>query len=256
MKTYTCKSWREGQHERHRLGELLVSEEDLDIYLAKRPKQKWSARQTRTRNTATLICFGKFNPQEEGLLIDDTLLGKLPPPQPWPFLKLSIASSARRYKVCQALLPRQTFPPAMLLSSVRIPYERQSTLIASLPCEIVGAKSRRKLRVHDEDMCFHYENEGILIALFYVVWSVYLLPPILARPGNFLPKVRQALLETADYKCQRCGSSERLEVDHMEPLWKGGEPTFENGQVLCRDCHLRKSRKEGSFGANNWTAGV
>ena len=37
----------------------------------------------------------------------------------------------------------------------------------------------------------------------------------------------------------------RMEVDHVIPLDKGGDPwDLANLQALCRDCHIKKTRRE------------
>lgn len=46
-------------------------------------------------------------------------------------------------------------------------------------------------------------------------------------------------------QCQQCGSTTRLEADHIIPIADGGSPTNPaNLQTLCRDCHRRKTRAE------------
>lgn len=58
---------------------------------------------------------------------------------------------------------------------------------------------------------------------------------------------RQAKINDG-YRCVKCGSSEKLETDHVVPLSKGGENAFHNLQTLCHDCHETKSnRKFSSF---------
>jgi 5-methylcytosine-specific restriction endonuclease McrA len=44
--------------------------------------------------------------------------------------------------------------------------------------------------------------------------------------------------------CRRCGSTERLELDHIVPRFAGGEPTRENAQTLCRPCNRKKFWEE------------
>lgn len=59
-------------------------------------------------------------------------------------------------------------------------------------------------------------------------------------------------------KCKNCGvttvkakqskngvtpSKRETQVDHIEPKSKGGSGTPDNGQVLCRDCNIKKSDK-------------
>ena len=46
-------------------------------------------------------------------------------------------------------------------------------------------------------------------------------------------------------KCCNCGSKENLEFDHIIPVSKGGATTFQNLQLLCKPCNIRKSNKIG-----------
>lgn len=41
-------------------------------------------------------------------------------------------------------------------------------------------------------------------------------------------------------KCNRCGSTERLELDHIKPRFAGGTAVQENAQTLCRKCNREK----------------
>lgn len=43
--------------------------------------------------------------------------------------------------------------------------------------------------------------------------------------------------------CQYCGSSKDLTIDHIIPLSRGGENTFDNVTVACRRCNSRKGNK-------------
>jgi 5-methylcytosine-specific restriction endonuclease McrA len=42
-------------------------------------------------------------------------------------------------------------------------------------------------------------------------------------------------------KCQRCGSSEELQFDHIVPVSKGGANAVENVELLCGNCNRLKS---------------
>lgn len=44
-----------------------------------------------------------------------------------------------------------------------------------------------------------------------------------------------------DKKCVLCNSVKDLEVDHIKPLFLGGDNVLENLQVLCRICHQKKT---------------
>ena len=51
----------------------------------------------------------------------------------------------------------------------------------------------------------------------------------------------ELFLEAYNYECAYCGSSENLQIDHIHPVSKGGWKNWDNLQVLCQDCNLRKS---------------
>lgn len=41
-------------------------------------------------------------------------------------------------------------------------------------------------------------------------------------------------------RCRRCGSTERLTLDHIRPLSRGGLSTKQNLQLLCFSCNNEK----------------
>ncbi|MFW6312033.1 MAG: HNH endonuclease [Nanoarchaeota archaeon] len=59
-------------------------------------------------------------------------------------------------------------------------------------------------------------------------------------------KWRLKILERYNYTCCICNSIKNLEVDHIKPILEYPELMFDenNGQVLCRKCHLKKCSKE------------
>jgi hypothetical protein len=68
-------------------------------------------------------------------------------------------------------------------------------------------------------------------------------PPV-PRPREFSIPIRREALTRAGNKCERCGSGERLQVDHILAIVDGGEPTLENARVLCQRCHVAKTRRD------------
>ena len=56
-------------------------------------------------------------------------------------------------------------------------------------------------------------------------------------------RLRQIVINR-DQCCQRCGSEERLTVDHIVPRILGGDDSMSNLQVLCSTCN---SSKGGRF---------
>jgi 5-methylcytosine-specific restriction endonuclease McrA len=73
--------------------------------------------------------------------------------------------------------------------------------------------------------------------------------------ARYIPSsVRERLLERAGYQCEytgpggiRCTARTRLEVDHIQPLEKGGGRGEENLRILCRAHNLLAADRE--FGA-------
>lgn len=63
-------------------------------------------------------------------------------------------------------------------------------------------------------------------------------------PKNFSETTRRSLLESAKHRCERCGSREQLEVDHIIPIGLGGTNRRSHGMVLCATCHREKSSDE------------
>lgn len=53
--------------------------------------------------------------------------------------------------------------------------------------------------------------------------------------------IRPRALARDGFACVACGARERLEVDHVVPVARGGTWTLENAQTLCQDCHKEKS---------------
>ncbi len=69
---------------------------------------------------------------------------------------------------------------------------------------------------------------------------------------RYIPSsVREHLLERAGYRCEfrgpggvRCTARTRLEVDHIDPVGKGGSCCEENLRVLCRGHNLLAAARE------------
>jgi len=52
-------------------------------------------------------------------------------------------------------------------------------------------------------------------------------------------QVRREVFKRAGHKCENCGSTYALEVDHIHPRALGGLSTPENLRLLCRSCNQR-----------------
>lgn len=73
-------------------------------------------------------------------------------------------------------------------------------------------------------------------------------PPKRARKNARKPSLRRTkayllwrrkILQQFNYTCSFCGSKERLELDHIEPVSKRPDliMTDENARILCKPCH-------------------
>ena len=47
--------------------------------------------------------------------------------------------------------------------------------------------------------------------------------------------------------CLRCGETDRLEIDHVVPLARGGRNELGNMQILCRLCNASKGAKTTDY---------
>jgi len=54
---------------------------------------------------------------------------------------------------------------------------------------------------------------------------------------------RHYYLNKFDNKCVKCGSLEKLELDHIIAITEGGDNSEENIQVLCKSCNIKKGGK-------------
>lgn len=56
-------------------------------------------------------------------------------------------------------------------------------------------------------------------------------------------EVRRAVFERDSDTCVRCGSADRLGLDHVIPRSKGGKHTISNLRVLCLSCNSAKGNR-------------
>ncbi len=58
---------------------------------------------------------------------------------------------------------------------------------------------------------------------------------------------RNEILQRDGYACVICGSTLKLEVDHIRALQNGGDNSESNLATLCDDCHTIKTRMDNSL---------
>lgn len=63
-------------------------------------------------------------------------------------------------------------------------------------------------------------------------------------PTRYIPDVTKEAVRARDgHQCRRCGTKDRLEIDHITPISQGGSNEASNLQLLCMSCN-RKKRAE------------
>lgn len=67
------------------------------------------------------------------------------------------------------------------------------------------------------------------------------------------PEVRQYMLERDHHRCNHCGATADLTVDHIIPLASGGTNDLSNFQTLCRSCNSRKKHQVDSRNQRRFT---
>jgi hypothetical protein len=55
--------------------------------------------------------------------------------------------------------------------------------------------------------------------------------------------VFKKLLHKYNFKCVECNAQEKLSIDHIQPVSKGGSDDLSNLQILCRSCNSKKGAK-------------
>lgn len=66
---------------------------------------------------------------------------------------------------------------------------------------------------------------------------------LLSADGSYTKQEWKDLLGFYGGKCLSCGSTDRVEADHVIPLSRGGSNYIDNIQPLCRICNASKSDK-------------
>jgi len=65
-----------------------------------------------------------------------------------------------------------------------------------------------------------------------------------------------ALASLCGEACVRCGSTEKIQKDHIVPIYQGGDDSIENLQPLCRTCNSAKGPENIDHRPANWKESV
>jgi len=99
--------------------------------------------------------------------------------------------------------------------------------------------ARDKERISERVRSWRAENQG-----HRARWNENRRARIIGAPGVLSKGIFVRLFCVQQGKCAACGSAgERLELDHIIPLSRGGSNEDENVQLLCRPCNAEKSNK-------------
>lgn len=74
----------------------------------------------------------------------------------------------------------------------------------------------------------------------YEQWMTERRGRVLGVDGKFTRKEWKELLDYCGNKCLKCGTTIRLEADHVIPISIGGNNSIDNIQPLCRSCNAQK----------------
>ena len=121
----------------------------------------------------------------------------------------------------QVLVLNATFEPLNVTS-----IWRACSLLLSGKAEVIEAHPERRIR--SVSASFPYP---VVIRLIQFVR----VPRFTARKMT-----RRAVFARDDHRCQYCGTTTRLTVDHVVPRSRGGTSVWENITTACAPCNLRK----------------
>jgi len=58
--------------------------------------------------------------------------------------------------------------------------------------------------------------------------------------GRYIPRsVKANVVKRDSSQCQNCGSTHKVQIDHIIPIGRGGKSETNNLRLLCRNCNLR-----------------
>jgi purine-cytosine permease-like protein len=81
-------------------------------------------------------------------------------------------------------------------------------------------------------------------ALFFINYFLYKKPIQLKQKRNVLtPLIKKKIASNQKWKCKICHQllDYTYEIDHIQPIFKGGTNNINNLQALCRNCHGKKT---------------
>lgn len=147
------------------------------------------------------------------------------------------------------------------------------SLVECLTCDCWGGKvfaSRASLRKHqqsqrhlehskrNDEKQLRIRNAELECELTNVRRELEMLKGYLRNPTRrkVTQRMKNEVGARAEWKCERCQQTvnANYEVDHIIPLYRAGDNTLGNLQLVCPDCHRSKTAEDrGDRGV--WSAG-
>ena len=143
-----------------------------------------------------------------------------------------------------------------LLKTIKIKNGDTCNLFNIYICDISGEEIPENFPYFSfKNNTFHISEKGIekLIIEFATMYRIcpgvypYYLHNLLdlftskkVRSTYLNKEIKKEVLEKYKHTCQKCGSKDRLEIDHIIPVSKGGRDCISNLQILCKTCNVKK----------------
>lgn len=142
-----------------------------------------------------------------------------------------------------------TMPTAVRVPTIAIKVLEQSVMVFSknyLPLSRVNIKRAIILLVTGKaqalDFTSQIESQVHSPSLILSVPThIHLTLTTAERIWKVPPVNRREVLRRDHHTCQYCGSSKHLTLDHVIPLSKGGQHTWDNVVAACQQCNQHKS---------------
>lgn len=102
----------------------------------------------------------------------------------------------------------------------------------SIPCQIKGWKINNREKYLAGKRAYRIKNLNKLVA-----YNKEFNTRGIVRPINSSKKLKD-IIQSRGNVCNRCNSSNKLQVHHIKPLQYKGLNDYSNLMVLCWDCHM------------------
>lgn len=104
------------------------------------------------------------------------------------------------------------------------------------------------LRITDFKSAINLDREQFIKSLLKYVSKNWFLIEIFHKKFTFRKQVKRQdvnvlkwkIFKRDNFTCQKCGSQEVLELDHIIPFSKNGKDDESNYQTLCQPCNRKK----------------